>query len=112
MFVSTNGSGPSMDRSTCVSAARLTTASGRCSANTRAMAAASAMSARTNVDARIVERPLEVQQAAGVGQLVDDDEAVGGVREGVVDEIGADEPGAAGDEERSTSMRRCTASAV
>ena len=44
---------------------------------------------------------LEVQQAARVGQLVDDDDAVGGVVERVLDEVGADEAGAAGDEERS-----------
>ena len=49
--------------------------------------------------ARIVERSVEVQQAARVGQLVDDDEAVGGVVEGVANEVGADEPGAAGDEQ-------------
>ena len=51
-------------------------------------------------DARIVQRALETEQAAGVGQLVDDDEAIGGVGERVVNEIGADEAGAAGDEKR------------
>src|SRR5206468_11788367 len=41
-----------------------------------------------------------VQQTSGVGQLVDDDEAIGGVVERVVNEVGADEAGAAGDQER------------
>ena len=57
------------------------------------------MSPRTNVTRGSSSGPSEVQQAAGVGQLVDDDDAIGGVRERVVNEIGADEPGAAGDEE-------------
>ena len=38
-----------VDRSTCVSAARFRTASGRCSANTRVIASRSAMSPRTKV---------------------------------------------------------------
>src|SRR5262245_14888175 len=56
-------------------------------------------------DARIGERPLQVQQAARVRQLVDDDEAI--LRtiaqvmiEQMVDEVRADEPGAAGNDER------------
>ena len=39
----------------------------------------------------VFERPLEIQQTAGVGQLVDDDEAIGGVIEDVVNEVGSDE---------------------
>ena len=57
------------------------------------------MSARDEGDARILQGPFEVQQAAGVGQLVDDDEAVGGVVERVLDEVRPDEARAAGDEE-------------
>src|SRR5712692_7439717 len=49
MLVSTKGCGLSIERSTCVSAARLTTEVGRSSANTRAIASRSAMSALTNL---------------------------------------------------------------
>ncbi len=49
-------------------------------------------------DARILQRRFEIQQAASVGQLVDDDEAIDGVLERVLNEVGADEPGATGDE--------------
>jgi hypothetical protein len=51
--------------------------------------------------ARILERRAEVQQTPGVGQLVEDDETVGGVGEGVVNEVGADEAGSPGDKKRS-----------
>ena len=50
--------------------------------------------------ARILQRPLEIQQAAGVRQLVDDDDAMGRVIERVLNEVRADEAGAAGDEKR------------
>jgi hypothetical protein len=50
---------------------------------------------------RIAERTLQVEQAAGVGQLVENDQPIGGVGEGVADEIRADEPGAASDEKNS-----------
>ena len=56
MLVSTKARGPSIERSTCVSAARFTTAVGRCSANTRAIASRSAMSALHERDARIAQR--------------------------------------------------------
>jgi hypothetical protein len=49
---------------------------------------------------RVLQRRVEVQQAAGVGQLVDDNETIGGVRERVVNEIRADESGSAGNQER------------
>ena len=47
---------------------------------------------------RVFQGGLEVQQAAGVGQLVDDHQAVVGVIEQVLNQIGPDETGAAGDE--------------
>ena len=50
-------------------------------------------------DAGIFERLFEVQQAARVGELVDDDETVGGVNERVLDEVRPDETCATGDEE-------------
>jgi hypothetical protein len=52
-------------------------------------------------DPRVAQRTLQVEQAAGVGQLVDNDQPIGGVGEGVADEIRADEPRAAGDEKNS-----------
>ena len=85
MFVSMNGRGPSIDRSTCVSAARLSTAVGRCSANTRATASRVRDVACTNVTRGLLERRLEIRQAARVGQLVEDDEAISGVVEGVAE---------------------------
>src|SRR5207342_2429788 len=48
--------------------------------------------------ARVVQRAVEIQQAAGIRQLVENDHVVGGMRERVVNEIGADEPGPACDE--------------
>ena len=99
-----NGRGPSIERSTWDSAAKFSTAAGRCSANTPRHRRGVADVALHEHDARIVERAVQVQQVAGVGQLVEDDEAIGGVRERVVHEIGADEAGAAGDEQRSASL--------
>jgi hypothetical protein len=52
-------------------------------------------------DARIAQRTLQVEQASGVGQLVENDQPIGGVGEGVANEIRADEPRAAGDEKNS-----------
>ena len=49
-------------------------------------------------DSRILQNVVEVQQAAGVRQLVDNDDAIGAVRECVVDEVRADEAGSAGDQ--------------
>jgi len=43
--------------------------------------------------ARVFQRLLQVEEAARVRQLVDNDEAMGGFGERVVDEIGADEAG-------------------
>jgi len=54
--------------------------------------------------ARRADGPLEVEQAAGVGQFVDDDEAVGGVRERVMNQVGADEPGSPRDEKCGHSL--------
>ncbi len=50
-------------------------------------------------DATIADGPLEIEQASGVSQLVDDDEAVGSARERVVNKVGADETGSSRDEE-------------
>ena len=52
-------------------------------------------------DPRIAQRTLEVEQASGVGQLIENDQPIGGVAEGVANEIRADEPRASGDEKSS-----------
>jgi hypothetical protein len=52
-------------------------------------------------DPRIAQRTLQVEQASGVGQLVENDQPIGGVGEGVANEIRADKPRAAGDEKNS-----------
>ena len=49
-------------------------------------------------DPRTPERRLQIAQAAGVGQLVENDETIGGMVEGVLDKVGADEAGSSGDE--------------
>jgi hypothetical protein len=46
-------------------------------------------------DARTLQRAGKVQQATGVGQLVDDDEVMGRVVQGVLDQVRADEAGSA-----------------
>jgi hypothetical protein len=52
-------------------------------------------------DPRIAQRALQAEQASGVGQLVENDQLIAGMAEGVTDEIRADEPRAACDEKRS-----------
>jgi hypothetical protein len=52
-------------------------------------------------DPRIAQRTLQAEQASGVGQLVENDQPIGGVVQGVANEIRADEPRAAGDEKSS-----------
>jgi hypothetical protein len=74
----------------------LRTASGEYSANARLAIGDVGLHER---DARILQRRLEIQQAARVGQLVDDDDAIGSVVERVLNEVGADETRAAGDEQ-------------
>ena len=91
--------GPSIDRSTCVSAARFTTAVGAWLRNTASIAARSAMSACTKVSRGSSQHAVEVVQVARVGELVDDDQARAGARERDAHEVGADEPGPAGDDD-------------
>jgi len=57
-------------------------------------------------DTRIFQRVVDVQKTAGVRQLVNDDDPIGSVREGVADEIRSDEPRAAGDEQCSQTSTR------
>ena len=81
MFVSMNGAAPSIDRSTCVSAARFSTARGPVLGEHTLHRRAIGDVRLDEGHARIVQRALETQQAAGVRELVDDDETIGGVGE-------------------------------
>ena len=87
-----NSAGPRIERSTCVSAAKLTIAS---------QPAAAVATASGIGDVALVELvldALEVRAVAGVGQLVEHDDLVAGRRE-PPHEVRADEAGAAGDED-------------
>ena len=58
-------------------------------------------------DARVLQRAFKIEQAAGIGQLVDDDEAISGVRERVVNEVGADKTSATGDKKSGHVKAKC-----
>ena len=96
----TNASGSAIERSTCVSAAKLTTAS----------TPASAVAHRVGVlDPAVDEADVEVLEvlaAAGVGELVEHDDLVAVLREAHADEVRADEPGAAADEQLHQAVTR------
>ena len=95
-FVVTKSSAPAIDRSTWLSAAKCTTASTPAHrVLERAGVADVALHERV---ARVVVDVLERGQVAGVGERVVHDDLVVGVGEDVAHVVGADEPGAAGDE--------------
>ena len=87
-----NSVAPRIDRSTCVSAAKFTIAS---------QPSASARCDGVRLDdvalVELVLDALEVGAVARVGELVEHDDLVAGRGE-ALDEVGADEPGSAGDE--------------
>ncbi len=89
----------SIERSTWLSAAKLTTAVGLVLGEDPAHLVAVGDVALDEGQARVVEDVGEVLQAAGVGELVEDDDPGLGLGEGEPDEVAADESGAAGDEE-------------
>ncbi len=92
-----NSPGASIERSTWVSAAKLTIASQPSSA--AATASRSAMSATDQLAALVVE-PVEVLAPAGVGELVEHAHAEVRMRLEPVADVGrADEPGPSGDED-------------
>ena len=95
-LVCTKGPGPSIERSTWVSAARCITASGWWVANTCAIAAASVMSARTSVWRGLVRAVLQRVLRGGVGHLVDVHDAGVAVAQQVADHGRADEAAPAG----------------
>ena len=99
--MSTNVCGLSIDRSTCVSAARLSTPVGRCLVEDPRHRGAVRDIGLYERDTRILERIFQVEKTARIGQLVDDDDSIGGVRKGVAREVRSDEPRAAGDEKCS-----------
>ena len=87
-----NSAGPRIERSTCVSAAKLTIASQPRGRRRDRVGVGDVALVELVLDA------LEVGAVAGVGQLVEDDDLVAGGGE-PPDEVRADEPGAAGDED-------------
>ena len=92
-----NSPGASIDRSTWVSAAKLTIAP--TPSRQRLTASASVMSAVDQLDPGLIEA-LEVLHPARVGELVEHpNREVGMGLEAVADEGGADEAGAAGHED-------------
>ena len=91
--VRTNASGSAIDRSTCVSAAKFTTASAPSIAS--ATAAGSSMAPWTNV----VRGVAQVLAPAGIGQLVEDDHVVAVLGRAQAREVRADEARPAGDEQ-------------
>ena len=95
-----NSAGPRIERSTCVSAAKLTIASQPCGRPRDRVGVGDVALMELVLDA------LEVRAVAGVGQLVEHDDLVAGRRE-TANELRADEPGAAGDEHahRATGYR-------
>ncbi len=104
--VLTNASGSAIERSTCVSAAKFTTASRPSIA--AATASASSIARVHEGVARAVGDVGEVLLAPGVGELVEDDDLVAVLGDALADEVRADEAGPAADEQLHwrTSDRR------
>ena len=94
--VRTNASGSAIERSTCVSAAKLTTASQPSIACMTTCG--SSIAPCTNVKPGSVADVVEVLLAPGVGELVEDDDLVAELGQPLADEVRADEAGAAADQ--------------
>ena len=89
----------SIERSTWLSAAKLRTAVGPVLGEDAAHVGAVGDVPLDEGQAGVVEHVGQVLQAAGVGELVEDDDAGAGLGEGEPHEVAADEAGAAGDEQ-------------
>ena len=89
-----NSAGPRIDRSTCVSAAKLTIASTPLAARATDLRVGDVALVELVLDA------LEVRAVARVRELVENDDLLA-VRREPPREVRADEPGAAGDEDSS-----------
>ena len=96
-FVLMKSSGPAIERSTWLSAAKCTTAS--CPRIASSSVPGIADVALHEPVARVVVDVAQGREVAGVGERVVDGDLVVGVREDVPHVVGADEPGAAGDED-------------
>ncbi len=92
--------GPSIERSTCDSAAKLTTASDRVLGEQPGAQRAVADVALHEDVVRMAAHRSEGIEIAGVGQLVEIDHALA-ASDGLEHEVAADEAGAAGDEQGS-----------
>ena len=106
---STKARGPSIERSTWVSAAKFTMAVGRCARERRGDGGAVGDVGLDEREARVAGHVAQALEAARVGQLVEDDDARRGARQGEPDEVRPDEAGPAGDEQRSHARYHTTA---
>ena len=97
--VETNASGSAIERSTCVSAAKLTIASGEPASIARGDRLAVLDRAAHEAKARLVEQVVEVLLAPGVGELVEHGHLVAVLAHALARERRADEAGAAADEQ-------------
>ncbi len=95
----TNASGSAIERSTCVSAAKLTIASGAAAAIAAGTASASSIAPRMKWKRGSLGDVLEVLLAPGVGELVEHRHLVAVLAHALARERRADEPGAAADEQ-------------
>ena len=96
-MVCTKAFGPSMERSTCVSAAKLTTAEGRYSASRRSTSARSTDPPLYEDVVGVIRDRRQGARVAGVGQGVEIDHPV--VSDRMQDEVAPYKAGAAGDED-------------
>ena len=96
-LVWTNAAGPSIERSTWLSAAKLTIASGWCVASSEATSARSPMSPCTNTWPVVAVQRRERVAVAGIGQRIEIDDADAAI-DCVEHEVASDETGAAGDQ--------------
>ncbi len=88
-----------IERSTCVSAAKLTIASGEAASIAPATASRILDRAAHEPEAWVLDEVLEVLLAPGVGELVEHRHLVAVLAQALARERRADEPGAAADEQ-------------
>ena len=97
--VVTNASGSAIERSTCVSAAKLTIASGAAARSRRRPPRGSSIAPRTKRKRGSLGEVVEVLLAPGVGELVEHRHLVAVLEQALAHEGRADEAGAAADEQ-------------
>jgi len=98
-----NAAGPWMERSTCDSAAKIHHGARAVVARSPSTSAESPMSPRTNRCRAIAAHRLQIAEVAGVGELVQITTPARRLGKPIDDEVGADESGAAGDEDHGVA---------